>query len=112
MMKTVKVSFIDRDLRQVIKDETPYEVDDGADFLDVLARIDEEYMKGSIKAKRGQISIPSILQLTWNARDGTFFEDIGVEGRDASRNWVPLRAEPLAPVPGGTAIWISTDPGC
>ncbi len=111
-MKKVKVSFFDRDLRQVIKDDTSYDVDDGADFLDVLACIDEKYMKGTIKAKRGQITIQSILQLVWNARDGTVFEDIGLEGRDPSRDWVPLRTEPLAPVPDGTSISITTDPGC
>jgi hypothetical protein len=111
-MKTVKVSFIDCGLRQVIKDDTPYEVDDGADFLDVLARIDEDYMNGTIKAKRGQVMIPSILQLVWNARDDSFFEDIGLEGRDLLKNWVPLRTAPLTPVPDGISISITTDPGC
>ncbi len=111
-MKSVKVSFIDWGLRQVIKDDTPYEVDDGADFLDVLARIDEKYMNGTIKAKRGEAVIRSILQLVWNARDETFFEDIGLEGRDPSQNWVHLRTAPLMPVPDGTSILITTDPGC
>ncbi|MEX2680302.1 MAG: hypothetical protein Q6373_001765 [Candidatus Sigynarchaeota archaeon] len=111
-MKTVKVSFLDRALRQVIKDDTPCEVDDNADVLDVLARIDEDYMKRTIKAKRGQVVVRSIMQLVWNARDGTFFEDVGIEGRDPARNWVPCRTDPLAPLPDGTSIWITTDPGC
>lgn len=111
-MKTVKITFMDKAIRRVIPDDTPYNVDDAADFFDVLARIDEIYMKGPIKAKRGETVVRSILQLVWNARNREVYEDIGLEARDPAQNWVPVRTEPSLLVPDGTSIMITTDPGC
>jgi hypothetical protein len=111
-MKTVKISFMDKAIRNVVPDDTPYDVDDGADFFDVLARIDEIYMKGPIKAKRGETVVRSILQLVWNAHIKEVYEDIGLEARDPEKNWVPVRSDPQATVPDGTSIMITTDPGC
>ncbi|MBN2149932.1 MAG: hypothetical protein JW839_00670 [Candidatus Lokiarchaeota archaeon] len=80
--------------------------------MDVLARIDESYMKQPIKAKRGNSTIKSILQMAWNARTNEIFEDIGIEARDGAQNWLPLRNEPLTKVPDGSTILITPDPGC
>ena len=111
-MKQVKVSILDPALRPFIPDETQVTVDDGADFIDVLARIDETYMKRPIKAKRGSVIIRSILQLVWNARTNEIFEDIGIEARDGSQGWLPLRGNPLSNLPDTSTILITPDPGC
>nr|MDO8117393.1 hypothetical protein [Candidatus Sigynarchaeota archaeon] len=111
-MKHVKISILDPALRPFIPDDSVITVDDDADFVDVLARIDESYMKRPIKAKRGNSVIRSILQLTWNARTNEIFEDIGIEARDSMQNWLPLRGNPLSNVPDNSTILITPDPGC
>ena len=110
--KQVKISILDTALRHAIPDDTQVTVDDDADFVDILARIDETYMKRSIKAKRGNTVIRSILQFTWNARTNEIFEDIGIEARDKDQNWLSLRTEPLSKVANGSTILITPDPGC
>lgn len=111
-MKKVKISILDPALRPFIPDDTQVMVDDDADFIDILARIDETYMKRTIKAKRGAAIIRSILQLVWNARTNEIFEDIGIEARDSSRGWLPLRNFPQSNVPDNSTILITPDPGC
>ena len=103
--------MLDPGLRRTIPDDTKLLVSDDADFLDVIARLDETYLHGK-KARRGKVEIPSILQLIWNAKDGAVYEDIGIEGRGPDNEWLPIRENPAGLVPDGSNILVTPDPGC
>lgn len=111
-MKTVTVSFLDPSFRRVLGEASTVQVNDDGDFLDVMAAMDAIYMKSPVRVKRGNVEVSSILKLVWNAGEGRVYQDIGIEARDAARRWVPVMADPLAPLPGGSTILVSPDPGC
>ena len=111
-MKQIIVCFLDRSLSRILNEDIQVNVRKNGDFLDVLAGLDNIYLRKPFKAKRGNTIVKSIMQLVWDARNGKIYEDIGIESRDPENNWIPILNDPYLAIPNETRILITPDPGC
>ena len=111
-MKKITISILDPSIKRILGGNVEVTIDDDGDFLDAIAKLDEHYWKKPFRAKRGEIEIVSILQFIWDARENKIFDDVGIESRDASNKWLPVKENPFMSLPNGTTLLVTPDAGC
>lgn len=110
-MKRINLAILHPRIFEITSDPITVEVDEAADVVQVIAAADLHFAlmtKGFFPIE----NISSLLQLVWDVKNWNFFEDVGIDARDAAQNWIPLRLDPTASLPTGATVTLNPDAGC
>ncbi|MBD3186552.1 hypothetical protein GF325_06980 [Candidatus Bathyarchaeota archaeon] len=106
------MSVMEPGLQRVMGADAKISIPDSGDVLDAIAALDEKYFKKTVKAKRGNTIIQSIMHLAWNAACNAFHDDLGVQARSNNGTWLPIRENPFMEIPTGSRVTLIPDAGC
>ncbi|NVM27707.1 MAG: hypothetical protein HWN65_02605 [Candidatus Helarchaeota archaeon] len=110
-MKTITLHFLHPHVMEIHRDPIDVTVDNDADVIQAIAAGDR-FLTQKHKGKFPLEGISSFLQLVWDPNEWTFFEDVGIEARDAEKAFIPLRDDPTVVLPPGSDVKINPDAGC
>ncbi len=110
-MKTITLHFLHPEIMQFYKEPIQVTVDDDADVVHAIAAGDQ-VLAQKLKGKFPLAEVSSFLQLVWDPIKWNFFEDVGIDARDAEKTWIPLRDDPTIVLPPGSDVKINPDAGC
>ena len=110
-MKQILLSILHPNLTKILKDPLTVTIEDDADIVKTIMAADKLFArihKGPFPIE----NIYSLLQLLWNFRTESFYEDIGIDARTPEGEWLPLRDTPLIDLPPNSDIKLNPDAGC
>lgn len=110
-MKTITLHFLHPHVMEIHRDPIEVTVDNNADIIQAIAAGDL-ILAQKFKGKFPLEDVSSFLQLVWDPNEWTFFEDVGIEARDAEKTWIALRDNPNVVLPPGSDVKINPDAGC
>lgn len=103
-MKQIKLKVIDSSLKEVLGGEFTIELDDGADILDLINKIDS--------TRKGQFFIKSypeyhsLLHLLWNPIEKRFYRQIALSAYTKDNKFFEVRKNPQLKLPDGLTIYL------
>jgi hypothetical protein len=103
-MKQIKLKVIDSSLKEVLGGEFTIELDDDADILDLIKKIDS--------TRKGQFFIKSypeyhsLLHLLWNPIEKRFYRQIALSAYTIDNKFFEVRKNPQLKLPDGLTIYL------
>ena len=110
-MKQILLSILHPNLTKILKEPLTVTIEDDDDIVKTIIAADKLFArihKGPFPIE----NIYSLLQLLWNFRTESFYEDIGIDARTPEGEWLPLRDTPLIDLPPNSDIKLNPDAGC
>lgn len=110
-MKQIVLSILHPSLTKILKEPLMVKVEDNADIVKTIIAADKLFAQ--IHKDPFPIeNIYSLLQLLWDFRTESFYEDIGIDARTPEGEWLPLRDTPLINLPPDSDVKLNPDAGC
>ena len=103
-MKQVKLKILDSSLKEVFGGEFNINLDDEADILDLIIKIDS--------TRKGQFFIKnypeyrSLLHLMWNPIEKRFYRQIAISAYTKDNKFFEVRKNPQLALPNGLTIFL------
>ena len=103
-MKQIKLKVIDSSLKEVLGGEFTIELDDDAEILDLIKKIDS--------TRKGQFFIKSypeyhsLLHLLWNPIEKRFYRQIALSAYTKDNKFFEVRKNPQLKLPDGLTIFL------
>ena len=103
-MKQIKLKVIDSSLKEVLGGEFTIELDDDAEILDLIKKIDS--------TRKGQFFIKSypeyhsLLHLLWNPIEKRFYRQIARSAYTKDNKFFEVRKNPQLKLPDGLTIYL------
>jgi hypothetical protein len=103
-MKQVKLKILDSSLKEVLGGEFNINLDDEADILDLITKIDA--------TKKGEFFIKnypeyrSLLHLMWNPIEKRFYRQIALSAYTKDNEFFEVRKNPQLVLPDGLTIFL------
>jgi hypothetical protein len=103
-MKKVKLKILDSSLKEVLGGEFNINLDEEADILDLIIRIDSS-KKGQFFIK-GYPEYRSLLHLMWNPIEKRFYRQIALSAYTKDNKFFEVRKNPQLVLPDGLTIFL------
>lgn len=103
-MKQVKLKILDSSLKEVLGGEFNINLDDEADILDLIIKIDST-RKGQFFMKNYP-EYRSLLHLMWNPFEKRFYKQIALSAYTKDNKFFEVRKNPQLTLPNGLTIFL------
>ena len=104
LIKHVKLKVLDPSLKEVLGGEFNIELDDEANILDLIIKIDST-RKGRFFIKNYP-EYRSLLHLMWNPFEKRFYKQIALSAYTKDNRFFEIRKNPQLKLPDGLAIFL------
>jgi hypothetical protein len=103
-MKQVKLKILDSSLKEVLGGEFNIKLDDEADILDLIIKVDST-QKGRFFIKNYP-EYRSLLHLMWNPIEKRFYRQIALSAYTKDNQFFEVRKNPQLTLPDGLTIFL------